>query len=274
MGGIIDPANRRASMPNADSLQLYPPMTLQSMPNTPAGHHGSPDYIPSRHVMGPTRSSHHLGPLSGGVEYTSRSMGLYVSGQGSHSTGPTGPSHYLNSSSDIPLSAPPSMPNNPFSNPQQTSQQNLYSSLNPSPRLPQSTQPTAPYYEGQTGASSSAPGSGYATPQWYFCLVVIASKSPGRSTCINVIDFHRYCIRMAVFSLPIGFIKISLDLCSRFGCWIPCCLISCSLVVDVFHSCSNPFLSPRFPSRCIDSLVAPCECFPESLLALFSSVIT
>jgi len=163
MGGIIDPANRRASMPNADSLQLYPPMTLQSMPNTPAGHHGSPDYIPSRHVMGPTRSSHHLGPLSGGVEYSSRSMGLYVPGQGSHSTGPTGPSHYLNSSSDIPLSAPPSMPNNPFSNPQQ--QQNLYSSLNPSPRLPHSTQPTAPYYEGQTGASSSAPGSGYATPQ-------------------------------------------------------------------------------------------------------------
>ena len=225
MGGMIDPANRRASMPNADSLQLYPPMTLQSMPNTPAGHHGSPDYIPSRHVMGPTRSSHHLGPLSGGVEYSGRSFGLYVPGPGSHSTGPTGPSHYMNSSSDIPLSAPPSMP---FSNPQQTSQQNLYSSLNPSPRLPHSTQSTAPYYEGQTGASSSAPGSGYATPQWYFCLVVIFSKSHGQSTCINVIDFHRYCIRMAVFSLPIGLIKISLDLCSRSVCWIPCCLISCS----------------------------------------------
>lgn len=159
-------------MPNADSLQLYHPMTLQSMPSTPAGHHhhGSSDYMASRHMMGPTRSSHHLGPLSGGVEYGNRSMGLYIPGQGGpHSAGPTGPSsHYLSSSSDVPLSAPPSMSNNPFSsNSQQPSQtQNLYPSLNPSPRLPHSSQPPpAQYFEGQPGAPASAPGSGYATPQ-------------------------------------------------------------------------------------------------------------
>ncbi|KAF5360649.1 hypothetical protein D9756_004840 [Leucocoprinus leucothites] len=169
LSGILDNAGRRASMPNAESLQLYHPMTLQSMPNTPAGHHhhGSSDYMPSRHMMGPTRSPHHLGPLGGGVEYGSRSMGLYVPGQGGpHSAGPTGPSHYLSSSSDVPLSAPPSMSNNPFSsNSQQTSQQNLYPPLNPSPRLPHSSQTPTQYFEGQTGAPGSAPGSGYATPQ-------------------------------------------------------------------------------------------------------------
>ncbi len=146
-------------MPNADSLQLYHPMTLQSMPNTPgAHHHGSSDYMGSRHMMGPTRSSHHLGPLNGNVEYGNRSMGLYVPGQGPHSAGPTGPSHY----SEVPLSAPPSMSNNPFSsNPSQQSQQNLY----PSPRLQQSNQPPpAQYFEGQ-GGPGSAPGSGYGTPQ-------------------------------------------------------------------------------------------------------------
>ncbi|KXN88134.1 Homeobox protein meis3-B [Leucoagaricus sp. SymC.cos] len=161
----LDAPGRRASMPNAaDGLQLYYPMSLQSMPNASAGHHHGSDYMPSRHMMGPTRSPHHLGPSGGGSEYGNRSMGLYVPGQGGpHSAGPTGPSHYLSSTSDVPLSAPPSMSNNPFSSNSQTSAQNLYPSLNPSPRIPHSSQ--APYFEGQTGAPGSAPGSGYATPQ-------------------------------------------------------------------------------------------------------------
>lgn len=156
-------------MPNADSLQLYHPMTLQSMPNTPGPHHhGSPDYMGSRHMMGPTRASpHHLGPLNGNVEYGNRSMGLYAPGHGGpHSAGPTGPSsHY----SEVPLSAPPSMSNNPFSSNPSQSQQNLYPSLNPSPRLPQQSNqqqpPPGQYFEGQTGGPGSAPGSGYGTPQ-------------------------------------------------------------------------------------------------------------
>lgn len=166
LSGLLDPAGRRSSMPNADSLQLYHPMTLQSMPNNAAAHHhhGSPDYMAPRHVMGQTRSTH-MGHMGGGVEYGSRSMGLYVSGQnGPHSAGPASSSHYL-SSSDVPLSAPASMSNNPFSSNSQTGTQNLYPSLNPSPRIPHSSQTPGPYFDGQPGAPSSTPGSGYATPQ-------------------------------------------------------------------------------------------------------------
>ncbi|KAF8895304.1 hypothetical protein BD779DRAFT_716304 [Infundibulicybe gibba] len=44
LSGLLDPTGRRSSMPTADSLQLYHPMTLQSMPNTPHHHHNSADY--------------------------------------------------------------------------------------------------------------------------------------------------------------------------------------------------------------------------------------
>ncbi|KAF8967101.1 hypothetical protein BDZ97DRAFT_566160 [Flammula alnicola] len=55
LSGLLDPIGRRASMPAAEALQLYHPMTLQSMPNSPSGHHHhSSDYIggPSRHMLG------------------------------------------------------------------------------------------------------------------------------------------------------------------------------------------------------------------------------
>lgn len=154
-------------MPTAESLQLYHPMSLQSMPNTPAGHHHHhSDYAPSsRSMLGlpVSRGSHQLGPASG-MEFNQRHhMGLYSSGQGPHSAGPTS-SHYM--SSDVPLSAPPSLSNNPFSS---HHPQNVYPSFNPSPRLSHSAQgeqqQPSQYFNDGHSHSGSAPGSGYATPQ-------------------------------------------------------------------------------------------------------------
>ncbi|KAF9013367.1 hypothetical protein BDQ17DRAFT_1343295 [Cyathus striatus] len=154
---LLDPVGRRSSMPT-DSMQLYHPLTLNSLPNTPGHHHHSSDYA-SRLVGGVSRPSHHLG----GIEYgSSRHMGLY--GQGPHSAGPTHSSHYL--ASDVPLSAPPTLPNNPFSTSTQ-SQQNVYPSVLPSPRGHSSSQQAQPPYYSNDGQqhSGSTPGSGYATPQ-------------------------------------------------------------------------------------------------------------
>ncbi|KAF8909015.1 hypothetical protein CPB84DRAFT_1744098 [Gymnopilus junonius] len=134
LSGLLDPIGRRASMPAADALQLYHPMTLQSMPNTPGGHHHSSSDYNSRHMLGmsSSRSSHHMSGLS---EYgQSRHMGLYVPNQGTHTSGHT-QSSYM--SSDVPLSAPPSLSNNPFTSHGSHSpsgQHNVYPSLLPSPR--------------------------------------------------------------------------------------------------------------------------------------------
>ncbi|PPQ81277.1 hypothetical protein CVT25_015061 [Psilocybe cyanescens] len=135
LSGLLDPMGRRASMPAADALQLYHPMTLQSMPNSPNGHHHSSDYN-SRHMLGmsSSRSNHHLSGMS---EYgQSRHMGLYGPNQGTHNSGHTQSSQYM--SSDVPLSAPPSLSNNPFSSHGgshgSSGQQNMYPSLLPSPR--------------------------------------------------------------------------------------------------------------------------------------------
>lgn len=152
-------------MPSADALQLYHPMTLQSMPNSPSNHHHSSDYGggSSRHMLGPSRSSHHL---SGGLEYSqSRQIGgggLYAPGQGTHSSSHT-PSSYM--SSDVPLPGPPPLSSNPFSshNPHPSSQQqNIYPSLLPSPR---STAPQQYFNEGHSHSGSGSAGSGYGTPQ-------------------------------------------------------------------------------------------------------------
>ena len=141
-------------MPSADALQLYHPMTLQSMPNSPSTHHHSSDYGggSSRHMLGPSRSSHHL---SGGLEYSqSRPIGgLYAPGQSTHSSSHT-PSSYM--SSDVPLSGPP-----PYNNSHPPSQQNMYPSLLPSPR---STAPQQYFSEGHSHSGSGS-GSGYGTPQ-------------------------------------------------------------------------------------------------------------
>ncbi|KAF4617396.1 hypothetical protein D9613_006010 [Agrocybe pediades] len=136
LSGLLDPIGRRASMPSADTLQLYHPMTLQSMPNSPNGHHhGHHSDYTSRHGqhghivgMSSSRSSH----LGGVNDYGSsgRQMGMYQ--QSTNSSGHS-PPHYL--SSDVPLSAPPSLSNNPFSSHNNSSGQGgVYSSLLPSPR--------------------------------------------------------------------------------------------------------------------------------------------
>ena len=145
---------------SADALQLYHPMTLQSMPNTPSSHHHSSEYGggSSRHMLGhpSSRSSHHL---SGGLEYSqSRQIGgLYAPSQSSHSPSHT-PSSYM--SSDVPLSGPPPLP---FSshNSHPSSQQNMYPSLLPSPR---STAPQQYFNDGHSHSGSGS-GSGYGTPQ-------------------------------------------------------------------------------------------------------------
>ena len=144
-------------MPSADALQLYHPMTLQSMPNSPSSHHHSSEYGgSSRHILAP-RSNHHLG---GGLEYSqSRHMGgLYAPGQGNHSSSHA-PSSYM--SSDVPLgSGPPPNSNHYSSHP--PSQQNMYSSVLPSPR---STAQQQYFSESHSHSGSGSTGSGYATPQ-------------------------------------------------------------------------------------------------------------
>ncbi|TFK19987.1 hypothetical protein FA15DRAFT_708464 [Coprinopsis marcescibilis] len=143
LSGLLDPIGRRASMPTADSLQLYHPMSLQSVHSTGGGHHGS-DY---RMLGGMSRSGHHHGG-GNNIEYNhNRQLGLYVPPPQSH-----------NNSYDVPLSAPPTMSSgNPFT----SHGGGGYSSS--SPRLP-SSQGGGYFSEGHAH-SGSAPGSGYATPQ-------------------------------------------------------------------------------------------------------------
>jgi hypothetical protein len=135
---------------------------LQSMPSAHGGYHHGSDHTSSRSMLGMpiSRSSHTMG----GLDYSQRHhMGPYTS---PHSAGPAPPSHYL--SSDMPLSAPPSMSSHPFTSPHPPSQ-NMYPSFHPSPRLSshsaQSEQPPQHYFDGGHSHSGSAPGSGYATPQ-------------------------------------------------------------------------------------------------------------
>ncbi|KAF8630851.1 hypothetical protein AX17_005210 [Amanita inopinata Kibby_2008] len=158
---LLDPSARRASMP-ADSLQLYHPMTLQSLSNSPAGHHSS-NYLNTRHMTGLPLPRNHLGPASNMDFDSGRHMAaLYA--PGARSAAPGSSPHYI--SSDLsPMSAPPSMANNPFSHHgshHAVAPTNVYPSFDPSPRLASSGHTQQAYYDGQ---SASGPGSGYATPQ-------------------------------------------------------------------------------------------------------------
>ncbi|KAJ7465310.1 hypothetical protein FB451DRAFT_1403010 [Mycena latifolia] len=150
LGGILDA--RRASLPGADSLQLYHPMTLQSLPH-PHSHH---PYHTSHHDMGYGRGMR-MGPgmgldFSQSAHPSHQPRGMYGPGQG----GAYG----------VPLSAPASMSGggNPFSPPP---------GYLPSPREEGGRQ----YFDGPgngggggggnggNGGGESAPGSGYGTPQ-------------------------------------------------------------------------------------------------------------
>ena len=142
----------------ADTLQLYHPMTLQSVPNN--NHHSS-SYSGSstRHMVSnmPPRSHN----LNGDYAPSSRHMGMYASGQGSGSGHTSG--HYM--SSEVgPLSAPPSLSSgNPFSSHNSHhhhSSGGQYPSLLPSPR---SSGHHSTYFNDAPSHSNSN-GSGYGTP--------------------------------------------------------------------------------------------------------------
>lgn len=178
----MDPG-RRSSMPSPESLQLYHPLTLQSMSNNNSSghHHNHHHHHPSDYSTGSGRSMHGLPTISRGShqvgggappsEYNSSSrhhqMGLYPPGQAPQSAGPTPSSHY-NMSSDVTLSAP-----NPFSshhNNHSSQAQNIYpsySSRQPAPGGDQQQQQQQPSHYFSDGHShpGSAPGSGYGTPQ-------------------------------------------------------------------------------------------------------------
>ncbi|KAF8811957.1 hypothetical protein BYT27DRAFT_7221273 [Phlegmacium glaucopus] len=163
---ILAPAHRVASGPTKTALFPTPvgrsaslsasldPNTLHPMPNSPDNHHYSSYYggEPSRRMLGhpSSQSSHHL------------SGGLYAPDQGTHSPSHT-PSSYMHS--DVPLPAPPSLSNNPFSsyNPYSSSERNMYPSRLPSPR---STAQPQYFNEGNShSGSGSGSGSGHETPQ-------------------------------------------------------------------------------------------------------------
>ncbi|KAF8635975.1 hypothetical protein AX15_000139 [Amanita polypyramis BW_CC] len=156
LSNFLDPMGRRASMPADTTLQLFHPMTLQTMSNSPSY---SSNYVNGR--TAPPLSRQHMSPATN-IDYDHGRQMAPLYGPGTRSTAPTSSPHYI--SSDLsPLSAPPSMSNNPFTthgSHQTAASTNVYSSYDS--RLPQTgtTQPT--YYDGQPG---SGPGSGYPTPQ-------------------------------------------------------------------------------------------------------------
>ncbi|KAF9220489.1 hypothetical protein BS17DRAFT_769289 [Gyrodon lividus] len=190
---MLDPVSRRASMP-ADSLQLYHPMSLQSIPpSTPShAHSAGAEYAGSnRHLLGmPQRSSHQYNSSSGagggssGLDFPQNRLALpYVPGHGHHSGGGSQSGHYL--ASGVPMSAPASLSPNPFASHNLGGHhhhtQSMYSSQHhpsplspnflPSPsqgpeRLPaHSTDPHPHSYYGEGQHHSSAnPGSAFSGP--------------------------------------------------------------------------------------------------------------
>lgn len=109
-GGMIDSMTRRASMPS-ENLQLYQPLSLQSLPH---GHHHniSTEYVGStRHMLGlpPVQRASYSGP-------SSTTGGMYV---------PSSANMGQSYSSAAPMSAPPGLAPNSYLN---GSQPPLYSS--------------------------------------------------------------------------------------------------------------------------------------------------
>ncbi|KAG1749347.1 hypothetical protein EDB19DRAFT_186458 [Suillus lakei] len=175
---LLDPVARRASLP-AESLQLYHPMSLQSLQ---AGHghqnSASAEYGGTgRQLL--ARPPHYNGSGGGGLDYSQNRLGLstYNLGQ-SHHSGSGGQSGYL--PSGVPMSAPPSLPSNPFGSHNMHNQSSLYSaqhhhsSLSPgfisspsqsSPRLPaHSADSQSHSYYSEVHPSVNA-GPAYSAPQ-------------------------------------------------------------------------------------------------------------
>ncbi|KAG7088633.1 hypothetical protein E1B28_012605 [Marasmius oreades] len=156
LSGLLDPMSRRASLP-ADSLHLYHPLSLQSMP----GRHPA-DYMGSsgRPILGLSQSpshQHQMGP--GGLDYNgSQGRNIYPN---------TLPPSYNMGGSGVPLSAPPTLSNSPFTSSGPGGGGGagpMYS--NGSYSRGQAGQDQQQYFSDAPGHSNgSAPGSGYATPQ-------------------------------------------------------------------------------------------------------------
>ncbi|KAI3611006.1 sin component scaffold protein cdc11, partial [Moniliophthora roreri] len=148
LSGLIDPMARRASLP-ADTVQLYPPLSLQSLPPN----RGPVEYMGS--AGRPMLSHQHQ--MGSGLDYNAshgRNIGnIYPNAM---------PQQQSYMGSGVPLSAPPTMSNNPFA----------YPNTSPNPNGSYSRGPgqDQQYFSDGTGAShsngpGSAPGSGYGTPQ-------------------------------------------------------------------------------------------------------------
>ncbi|KAG1763032.1 hypothetical protein EDD22DRAFT_888910 [Suillus occidentalis] len=177
---LLDPVARRASLP-AESLQLYHPMSLQSLQG---GHQNSASAEfggSGRQLL--ARPVHYNGGGGGGggggLDYSQNRLGLSAYNLGhSHHSGSGGQSSYL--PSGVPMS--PSLPSNPFGSHNMHNQSSLYSaqhhhsSLSPgfisspsqnSPRLPAHTadsQSHSYYSEGPLHPSVNA-GPAYSAPQ-------------------------------------------------------------------------------------------------------------
>ncbi|KAK7056616.1 Homeobox protein tos8 [Paramarasmius palmivorus] len=149
LSGLMDPMARRASLP--DTVQLYPPLSLQSLPPS----RGPVDYMGSagrpmlshQHQMGPT-----------GLDYNAshgRNIGnIYPNAM---------PQQQPYMGSSVPLSAPPTMSNNPFAYPNTSPNPNGSYTRGPGQDQQYFNDGTAPSHS--NGGPGSAPGSGYATPQ-------------------------------------------------------------------------------------------------------------
>lgn len=185
---MLEPVSRRTSMPQ-ESLQLYHPMSLQSIPSSNQNHAPSPsgDYVGSnRHLVGmPQRSSHQYHGGSSGLDVPqSRHSMAYVPGQGPHSGNGSQGGHYI--PSGVPMSAPPSLSASPYGSHNlgghhhhgqslYSSQHHHQSSLSPSfiPSPPQGSerlpvhsteQHTHNYYGESQPHPSSNPGSAFSGP--------------------------------------------------------------------------------------------------------------
>lgn len=185
---MLDPVSRRPSIPQ-ESLQLYHPMSLQSLHSSSQNHAPSPptDYVGSnRHLVGlPQRSSLPYHGGSSGLDLAqSRHSMTYAPGQGHHSGNGSQAGHYI--PSGVPMSAPPSLSASPYGSHNlgghhhhgqslYSSQHHHQSSLSPS-FLPSPTQgserlPAHPtdhnthsYYGESQPHPSSNPGSAYSGP--------------------------------------------------------------------------------------------------------------
>lgn len=170
VSAMLEP-RRSATLPQ-ESLQLYHPISLQSMSASNQNHAPSPpsEYVGSnRHLVGLSSRSYHGGSSSLDVAPSRHPM-TYVPGQGHHAGNGSQAGHYI--PSGVPMSAPPyshSLGGHHHGS-LYSSQHHHQSSLSPS-FLPSPTQgsegtdhtPHSYYGESQPHASTN-PGSAFSGP--------------------------------------------------------------------------------------------------------------